>query len=354
MKIGKDTYGEVVWHSPANIALIKYWGKRENQIPENPSLSFTLKNALAQTNVSYSFSEEGFMLDFTFEGKENSSFSNRIEKYLRGLIPVYPWLNQLALRIESKNTFPHSAGIASSAAGMSSLALCLNTINYNLAGKDLRSDNFLKEVSDLSRQASGSAARSVYGGFVSWGKTDHLQGSSNYHASALPFEVHKNFTNLCDTILITYAGKKSLSSSEGHDLMKGHPFSNARFVQANEHILNIVQALKDGDWERFISITELEAMTLHALIMSSVPAHTLLKPATLTIIEKIRLFREQHQLPVCFTLDAGPNVHMIYPEEIKEKILALIEKELLEHCQDRQYIDDGIGKGPEIIKNEFE
>jgi len=92
MKIGKDTVGEIIWRSPSNIALVKYWGKRDNQIPENPSLSFTLKDAVAISKMNYRFSPEGLSVHFVFDGKENKAFAARVEKYIQSLIPVKPLL----------------------------------------------------------------------------------------------------------------------------------------------------------------------------------------------------------------------------------------------------------------------
>jgi diphosphomevalonate decarboxylase len=343
--------GEVAWESPSNIALVKYWGKRPHQIPQNPSLSFTLKNALARTKLTYAFDPGGMKVRFTFSGKENEAFGKRVEKYLTSLKETHPWLEYLNLEIDSENNFPHSAGIASSAAGLSSLALCLNSMNYNLAGLRPDRGEFLREASNLSRLASGSAARSVYGGYTTWGAIEGITGTSDNYSTPLPFTVHPEFMSIKDAILIIHSGEKTLSSSKGHDLLNEHPFAPARFKQAEVHTKLMMEALRKGDWNQFISITELEALTLHGLIMSSEKGHLLLKPGTLNVIEKIREFRQQEQLPLCFTIDAGPNVHLIYHEKIHETMHDFIESELKKYCQDGQWIDDGIGAGPELLQN---
>jgi diphosphomevalonate decarboxylase len=349
--ITPESHGEVTWQSPSNIALVKYWGKRPNQIPQNPSLSFTLRNALAHTRLRYSFDPEGLKVRFSFAGKENETFGSRIERYIRGLAGHYPWFGDISFEIDSENNFPHSAGIASSAAGLSSLALCLNSMNYNLAGLKPDMDDFLMEASSMSRLGSGSASRSVYGGYTTWGEIEGVADTSDLYCSKLPFDVHPDFLGIEDAILIIHSGEKSLSSSKGHDLLNQHPFASARFEQARVHVKMMMEALRKGDWKQFISITELEALTLHGLIMSSERGHLLLKPETLSVLEKIRAFREQDQLPVCFTIDAGPNVHLIYHESIKQKVVDFIDAELKQHCQDGRWIDDGIGNGPEMIEN---
>ena len=351
MRIPKDTTGEIVWHSPSNIALVKYWGKRNRQIPENPSLSFTLRNAISKTSVKYQHNKNGLNINFTFEGKHNQAFGLRIEKFLANMLPEYPWLNELELQIDSSNTFPHSAGIASSAAAMSSLALCIQTIKYNLEGRETGTDEFYKESSNFARLASGSASRSVYGGFTTWGEIKSYESSSDLYASKLPGDIDKSFKEIQDAILIIDSGEKQVSSSKGHALMQDHPFARARFQQANDNILLMMNALKEGNWDAFIEITELEAMTLHALIMSSASGVTLLRPSTLTAIEKIRKFRKQHGVPVCFTLDAGPNIHLLYPENSKNQVVDFINAELAMLCQGGKWIDDGVGPGPVLIQN---
>ena len=113
--------GFTSWISPSNIALVKYWGKKENQIPINPSISFTLKNCNSKTKVSYSQSNKGFNYEFFFHGEKMKSFNKKIDTFFKRIIQHCPSLNHLSLKIESENTFPHSSGIASSASAFSSL-----------------------------------------------------------------------------------------------------------------------------------------------------------------------------------------------------------------------------------------
>ncbi|MGA8855504.1 MAG: diphosphomevalonate decarboxylase, partial [Christiangramia sp.] len=120
--------GEVTWQSPSNIALVKYWGKKENQIPANPSISFTLDNCQSTTRLKYSTrkteSETGdFNFDFYFEGKQKDDFKPKILKFFQRIEKYCPYLKNYKFEIYSENSFPHSSGIASSASGMSALAL---------------------------------------------------------------------------------------------------------------------------------------------------------------------------------------------------------------------------------------
>ncbi|MBC8146788.1 MAG: diphosphomevalonate decarboxylase [Bacteroidetes bacterium] len=341
---------KICWQSPSNIALIKYWGKYGNQLPRNPSLSFTLQNSYTETSITYSFKNEsnGISLEFYFEGKENIEFGNRVEKYLFSLIPIFPFLQQLQLRIETKNTFPHSSGIASSAASMSSIALCLCSIEKNHFNTLKSEADFFSKASFVARLGSGSASRSVYGGFVSWGESDEIENSSNEFALPLTIQIHDNFKDLCDSVLIVSSDKKKVSSSTGHKLMEAHPFADSRIKQANENLVKLLSALESGNFDSFIEIVENEAFTLHSIMMSSNPSYTLLLPNTLNIIKKIRDFRSDTRLPICFTLDAGPNVHLIFPRSFENQIYEFVEKELLVYCEPKFWIKDYIGKGPKL------
>ena len=129
---------QIIQRSPSNIAIVKYWGKHGNQLPNNPSISFTLTNCFTETIISPLIQEFknpevqklGFSFDFYFEGKENQSFKNKIEKFLIENKEYFSFLDGLHLKIESRNSFPHSSGIASSASSMSALIMCLLGIKY--------------------------------------------------------------------------------------------------------------------------------------------------------------------------------------------------------------------------------
>lgn len=132
--------------------------------------------------------------------------------------------------------------------------------------------------------------------------------------------------------------------------MKTNPFAKVRYEQANKNLAEVISALKNGDIEKFGEVVEAEAMTLHALMMSSSPSFILLAPSTLKMIEKIRRFREESKLPVYFTLDAGPNIHLLYPNSIKRKVDDFIFSELEKHCEQGKMIHDNAGPGPLRVK----
>ncbi|MBN1820013.1 MAG: diphosphomevalonate decarboxylase [Prolixibacteraceae bacterium] len=347
-KTKQSEWKKVNWRSPSNIALIKYWGKNGKQLPMNPSISFSLSKSYTDTTVYYKKKErQEKEIDFKylFEAKENPDFSNRINIYLQSLLKDFPFLPYYRLRIESRNSFPHSAGIASSASSMSALALCLCSLERELTGISNQLD-FFRKASNVARLGSGSASRSVYGGFNAWGEHSVLKELNNYYAIPLSENIHKIFQNLQDSILIIDKGQKKISSSYGHRLMENHPHRIQRIKEANSHFLQMWEVLKCGGFERFAAIVEAESFAIHNLMESSEPSFSLLKPETYKVISKIESFRNQNKLPLCFTLDAGPNVHLIYPLEIKKEIVNFIESELVEFCSNGFWIDDNMGNGP--------
>ena len=340
-------HGKVGWESPSNIALVKYWGKKKGQIPQNPSLSFTLKESFTKTVIEYSPAvSEIFSVSFYLDGARNKKFESRIAAYLDSISDVLPFLNQLDLKINSKNTFPHSAGIASSAAGMSALALCLCSIEKEYFGTLITEQDFFEKASYLSRLGSGSAARSLYGGLVSWGEIDGHPETSDLWGTQQSDKVHPDFLSYRDSIIIVDASQKKTSSSVGHGLMNSNPFSLQRFQQAQENIQSLIKAMQEGDFEKFINITESEALTLHAMMMTSNPYYLLLKPNTLQIIDRIFEFRKSTGIPVCFTLDAGPNVHLLYPEKVESEVKFFIKDQLMQFIHKQMIIEDRVGEGP--------
>lgn len=345
--VPNDYQGKVGWRSPSNIALVKYWGKKGKQLPQNPSISFTLSECCTETFIQYE-KADGFGFKFFFEGQENPDFGAKIKKFLLDNQEFFPFINQLHLKVESRNSFPHSSGIASSASSMSAFVMCLLDIESKLVGPSTSSGTLTK-ASYFSRLASGSAARSVFPKIALWGKTDCYKGSSDEFAVSLGNDIHPIFKTYHDAILIVSGETKSVSSRAGHALMEDNPYAPARYVQANENIKNLLAALKSGDLDTFINITESEALQLHALMMCSSPSFILMKPNTLGIINEIRAFRNETQIPLCFTLDAGPNVHLLYPESEAEKVKHFINDRLTAYCVDNKWIADRVGDGPKKL-----
>ena len=207
-------------------------------------------------------------------------------------------------------------------------------------------DSLIKRASYLSRLASGSACRSVYSKLAMWGAHEKQKGSSDLFAIPMDHIMADVFESYHDDILIVSADEKSVSSSAGHQLMETNPYAATRFQQAAENTTEIIEHIKNGDLTSFIRIVESEALTLHALMMTGDPAFILMKPNTLKVIEAIRAFREETGTPICFTLDAGPNVHILYPDEHAEACQSFIEGHLFPYAHKGRIILDKVGTGP--------
>lgn len=340
------------WRSPSNIALIKYWGKHGRQLPQNPSVSFTLSQAVTETIVTANpaKSSDKIRLDFYFESQLNLEFGRRISSFLESVTQDhFPFLHHYNLKIESSNSFPHSSGIASSASGFSALALCISDISQQINGNNNHNSSFYNHVSNIARLGSGSASRSVFPTMAVWGKHDDLKTSSDLYAIGIGDNIHPVFKTFHNDILIVSKKQKQVSSSIGHKLMDGNPYASMRYNQANHRFSIMVNALRNGDLDLFGKTTEDEALTLHALMMCSDPSFILMEPESLTIIKKIIEFRKDTKTPVFFTLDAGPNIHMLYPESHKDVVQKFRDSELLTLCQGQTVIEDKVGNGPEKI-----
>ncbi len=346
-KLALPMLGKVCWKAPSNIALVKYWGKKENQIPANPSISFTLDACATTTSITYTRLENSaadFQFELYFEGTLKEDFKPKIHTFFKRTERFLPFLKNYEFTIETSNSFPHSSGIASSASGMAALALCLMSIEKKIR-PDIKDDFFYKKASFLARLGSGSACRSIEGDLIQWGSSPHIPNSSDLFGIHYPFEVHGNFRNFHDTILLVHKGQKTVSSTVGHDLMHEHPFAKERFSQAHKNLDKLKSIFASGDLNSFMEIVESEALTLHAMMMTSLPYFILMKPNTLEIINRIWAFRDATKTPICFTLDAGANVHVLYPESAKEKAIQFIQDELVAYCENGHYICDRIGKG---------
>lgn len=337
------------WECPSNIAIVKYWGKRGFQLPTNPSVSFTLSQCTTTTTVK-AYEHPGRRkpeVIVYFEGEYHEAFSQRVKSYFHELAATHRWLKDYDFEIETSNNFPHGAGIASSASAFGALALCLTTLEQKLNPAGFSDEAaFYRRASFLSRIGSGSASRSVFGGWVIWGKTPALPQSDDKFAVKLSDEnIHPLFKDLHDTILLISRDTKKVSSSVGHHLMNHHPYASRRFARANQNVLSLIEILRFGDWNNFAHMCEAEALDLHAMMMTSTPPYLLIKPESLFWIEKIREARLKENLPVTFTLDAGPNLHLIYPEAESEHVKQWLDFQK-SNSMSTDLIFDRIGSGP--------
>lgn len=339
------------WRSPSNIALIKYWGKHGLQLPRNPSLSFTLSacHTMMRMTVLPDADLPGLMV--SYEGQLKPSFEPKIKTFFSLVGDRFPWLSNASVTIDSQNTFPHGAGIASSASAMSALSLCLMDIHDQIHGDaTLLNSEWLQTASEVARLGSGSACRSLYPVASIWGQTANASESSDLFG--IPWEQHiaAVFKDYRDTILIVSTAEKSVSSTAGHRLMEGLPYAETRYVEARKNLIHLTEVMTTGtDLNAFISIVESEALQLHALMMSGNTPFILMEPGTISLIKEVWRFRKETGIPVCFTLDAGPNVHLLYPNEYSSAVMDWVERHLTPYCAQGKYIIDQVGTGPEKI-----
>jgi diphosphomevalonate decarboxylase len=268
-----------------------------------------------------------------------------MRQLLQWMAAEIPVLNRLTFVAATENSFPHSTGIASSASGISAFTLCLLTIAGKLVKVSITQGELMHMASFAARMGSGSACRSLYGGYAGWGETPVMPGSSDEFAIPCADFVHPEMLSLHDAILVISANPKSLPSTLGHKGMNGHPFYNGRVGQAGKNLDEALLALSANDFEKLGAVAELEALTLHALIMSATPGTLLMKPATVEVIHRIGEARKSG-LPLFFTLDAGANVHVMYPDASARMVEDFIADTLQPLCEEGRVIFDGCGKGP--------
>ena len=349
--VNNTTKLSFTWKTPSNSAWVKYWGKTEPQIPKNASISFTLSNSHTITTIDFmskgnsEANHNEINFELFFEGKKKEDFKPKIAKFFERILEYCPYLTTYTMVIHSENSFPHSSGIASSASGMSAIAMCLMSLERSLSSVELTDEFINKKASFLARLGSGSASRSIEGPLVVWGNHPAIKGSSDLFGVPFPYEVHEVFKNYQDAILLVDKGEKQVSSTVGHDLMHNHPFASQRFDQANENLAKISKILQNGDINSFINLVESEALSLHAMMLTSNPYFILMKPNTLEIINTIWKYRNKTGSKVCFTLDAGANVHVLYPANESKNIAQFIDNELSKFCQKNHYICDTVGLG---------
>jgi len=340
--------------APSNIALVKYWGKKAEaeQIPMNPSVSFTLSRSKTTTQASLNLKkhpEKAPHLTFYLDGEHKPSFETKIRTFLERIRPYAPFVWDYDWVWHSHNTFPHGSGIASSASGFAALAGLIMQLEEKIFG--IRNNAFRRaKTSFLARLGSGSAARSVAAPAMIWGRYAGVKTATDWYAVPLPFALHPDFEDVRDTIILFEQGQKAVSSTQGHRLIHNHPFKHERIQQAHRHMDGLLEALRTGDWDTFGRITEAEALMLHALMMTSEPYYILMRPETLGFIQSLWNWRliweeQQHERPpVYFSLDAGANVHLLYPGHWHTRVMEWLHATVPDIMSHNAYIADSVAK----------
>jgi diphosphomevalonate decarboxylase len=289
-----------------NIALIKYWGNRDEtlRIPANSSLSVNLDGLVTRTTVTFLPDLPADRLELNGSPAEPAALA-RVSRFLDRARALAS--STVHAMVVSQNNFPTGAGIASSAAAFAALSMAASrALGLNLDEKDL---------SRLARLGSGSACRSVPAGFVEWnaGTSD----SDSYAFSVAP-SLH---WDLVDCITVVASGHKSVGSTEGHALAGSSPLQAARVADATRRLNIARRALLQRDFPALAEIVEQDSSMMHAVMMTSSPPLYYWEPPSLAIMKSVQAWRKDG-LPCCFTLDAGANVHVICPSEAAAEVSA--------------------------------
>lgn len=294
--------------SSPNIAFIKYWGIKhpELNIPANGSISMNLEGLTTRTQVTLDASLPCDRLEINGKPVSGESLErvSCLLDYVRRMAGIQEYAS-----VSSENNFPAGAGLASSASAFAALSLAASAA----AGLELPE----KELSRLARLGSGSACRSIPGGFVEWqaGESDE----DSYAFSIAPAD----YWDLVDCIAILSEAHKRVGSAEGHSLAASSPLQAARVLDAPRRIDLCRKAILERDFEAFAAVVEQDCNLMHAVMMTSRPPLFYWQPVTLSVIQRVLEWRREG-LPVCYTIDAGPNVHVLtlasYASEVAEKL----------------------------------
>ncbi len=278
-----------------NIAFIKYWGNRDEtlRLPVNGSISMNLAGLETRTSVTFSHSRHADSLTIN-EKPDTGAGLQRVSAFL-DLVRQMAGMNMCA-EVTSHSNFPTDAGLASSAAAFAALALAAT----QAAGMELNE----AELSRLARRGSGSACRSIPGGFVEWQMG--TREANSYAFSIAP----PGHWALVDCIAILSSEPKPTGSTEGHALAGTSPLQAIRVEDAPRRLEICRNAILQRDFAAFAEVVELDSNMLHAVMMTSSPALFYWKASTLTVMQAVHAARAKG-LPVCYTVDAGPNVHVI-------------------------------------------
>lgn len=279
----------------SNIAFIKYWGNSDEplKLPVNSSISMNLDGIYTETQVRWDDTLTSDELVLNTQPTTGQALT-RVSEHLTFI------RNRLAItsfaHVESANNFPMGAGIASSASSFAALTLAA----IKATGGDLSE----AELTSIARLGSGSASRSIPSGFVLWHMGDSHE-TSYAESFAMP-----DYWDLVDVIAIISGEHKAVGSRQGHTSANTSDLQIARVNGAGERLKICQQAILSRDFGTFADVVEYDSNLMHAVMMTSRPPLFYWLPTTLTVMDAVRHWRA-NGVNVCYTLDAGPNVHCI-------------------------------------------
>ena len=295
--------------SAPNIALIKYWGNRneELRLPAADSLSMTLDRPTVE--VAVSDAGEFFVRSFGLDGGERTLTEKEIKRLEKHFLLAKKYLESIgaagtfpaSVSLEIRSKIPKSVGLASSAAVFSALAEAYGGFVNNLSRRD---------ISILARLGSGSASRSAYGGFVAMVAGEGEELGCAYAEQIAP----EGHWKLWDIIIVPSQEEKKTGSTEGHALARTSPLFEARLRKIPRRQKECIEAIRQKDFGKLQSVAEEDCLDMHAVMMSSTPPLRYLNDETHRIVRDIEELRTREHLAVLYTMDAGPTVHLVCEE----------------------------------------
>lgn len=280
--------------APSNIAFIKYWGKKNDvlRLPANGSISMNLSALTTTTTVEFlpTLTEDDITIDELKIEKESKRVSTHLDR-IRKLASI-----QTFARVISKNSFPTSTGLSSSASGFAALTVA----GADAAGLKLSE----KELSILARLGSGSACRSIPDGFVEWMEGD--TNETSYAKTIFPPE----YFDIVDIVILTDSGKKDIPTTKGMETTSTSPFYGTRLQSMNKKINDCKTFIKNKDFTAFGTLIEQEALNMHAVMMTSNPSLLYWTQSTISIMKEVQKWRKEG-IEAYFTINTGQDVHII-------------------------------------------
>ncbi|MEN8253806.1 MAG: diphosphomevalonate decarboxylase [Patescibacteria group bacterium] len=319
---------KVTYKASADIALVKYWGKKDEilRLPENGSISLILDGLDTITTIE--FQEDLKKDDITIEGKSGNKETVRVAKHLNRIRKLAG--KNIFAKVVSKNTFPKATGLSSSGSGFSALTFAATkALNLNLTEK---------ELSILSRQGSGTACRCSCSGIVEWKDADSSEESYSETVFAA------DYWDIRDIVAVVDEGKKKISSTQGHTTAQSSKFFQLRQDGIKEKILKAKKYIKTKDFTKLGKLVESECLEFHSILITSNPALVLWYPGTMQVINEVENMRAEG-IEAYYTINTGFNLHVLTLPEFEDEV----EKRISSLSLVKKTINTKIGKGPEEL-----
>ncbi|KKQ37743.1 MAG: Diphosphomevalonate decarboxylase [Candidatus Roizmanbacteria bacterium GW2011_GWA2_37_7] len=292
-----------------NVALIKYWGRKDEKLrlPTNGSISINLSEMTTTTTVEFS---ENYKSDHIQIDKQN--LFDEADRVIKHLDQIRTIVNSaLKAKVVSENNFPSSTGLSSSSSGFAALTVAATTaLGLKLSEKQL---------SVLARLGSGSACRSIPDGWGEWNDADTSEGS--YAHSIFP----KDHWDIADVVAVVSSEKKDISTSKGQKLAQTSPFFEARQASMNHKLNTLKIIITNKNFQKFGEFVEAEALNMHAVMITSSPSLIYWSVGTIQLMKQIKKWRAEG-MPAYFTINTGQDIHILIEQKNVKKLICKLQE----------------------------